>query len=70
MPEIYNGKKKAFSINGAGLPGCLHIEKSLYFDLQKLKWLVSIIYKELKIYPKLFKSIMCNKKSQQPSKVN
>jgi hypothetical protein len=31
--KIYSGKKKAFSINGAGLPGCLHIEKSLYFDL-------------------------------------
>jgi hypothetical protein len=27
MPKIYNGKKKAASINGAGLTGCLHVEE-------------------------------------------
>ena len=26
-PKIYNGKKKASSINGAGITGCLYIEK-------------------------------------------
>ena len=26
-PKIYNGKKKASSINGAGLTGCLYVEK-------------------------------------------
>ena len=27
MPKIYNGKKKASSINGAGLTGCVYVEK-------------------------------------------
>jgi hypothetical protein len=26
-PKVYNGKKKAPSINGAGLTGCLYVEK-------------------------------------------
>ena len=26
-PKIYNGKKKASSINGAGLTGCLYVEE-------------------------------------------
>jgi hypothetical protein len=27
MPKIYNGTKKASSINGAGLTGCLYVEE-------------------------------------------
>jgi hypothetical protein len=27
MPKIYNGEKKASSINGAGLTGCLYVEE-------------------------------------------
>jgi hypothetical protein len=27
MPKLYNGKKKASSINGAGLTGCLYEEE-------------------------------------------